>query len=134
MMIEAGADEVSEQEVIKALEFAQKEMQPAIKLQNDLIKKIGVTPLEYNLSLPSEEIQKQVDEWLKGKLGANIRTNYPDRHQKMHDLRLSLLEHFELKLGSEDFDKQKQEYEDAFAAAANKDVRAGIVKENLTAR
>lgn len=131
MMIEAGADEVGEQEVIKALEFAQKEMQPAIKLQNDLIKKIGVTKLDYKLSLPSEEIQKQVDEWLKGKLGANIRTNYPDRHQKMHDLRLSLLEHFELKLGSDEFEKQKQEYEDAFAAAANKDVREGIVKENL---
>ncbi|MEI6237150.1 MAG: polyribonucleotide nucleotidyltransferase [Candidatus Saccharibacteria bacterium] len=131
IMVEAGANEVSEQEVVGALEYALKEIQPAIKLQQELMKKLAVEPLEYKLSLPSEDIQTDVDKWLKGKMGKDIRTNYPDRHLKMHDIRLALLEHFELKLGAEEFEKARHEYEDAFASVANRDVREGIVKEGL---
>ena len=131
MMLEAGANECSEQDVIKALEFAQKEMQPAIKLQQELIEKVGVEPQEFKLQLPSSDIQAEVDAYLKGKFGAEIRTNYPERHQKMHIIRQECLLHFEEKLGAEAFANIKAEYEEAFAAATNKDVREGIVKEGL---
>lgn len=128
MMVEAGASEVSEDEVVAALEFARQAMQPAIALQKELIEKVGVTPQEYELTLPSEDIQKEVDEFLAGKMGANLRAPMPERHQRMHVLRQELLEHFEAKLGDE-FGVVKREYEDAFAAAANKDVRKGILEE-----
>jgi polyribonucleotide nucleotidyltransferase len=131
MMVEAGANECSEADVIKALEFAQKTMQPAIELQNELVKKVGVEPQEYKLQLPSSDIQSEVEAWLKDKMGAKIRTTYPERHQKMHVLRQDLLAHFEQKLGSEAYANVATEYEEAFAAAANKDVREGIVKEGL---
>ncbi|HUD03757.1 MAG TPA: polyribonucleotide nucleotidyltransferase [Patescibacteria group bacterium] len=131
MMVEAGADEASEEEVAKALEFALKTMQPAIKLQEELVKKVGVEKQEYDLSLPAEDILTQVDKWLDGKLGTKIRTNYPERHQIMHEIRLELLAYFEEKLGTEKFALVKQDYEEAFAAAANKDVRLGIVKDKI---
>jgi polyribonucleotide nucleotidyltransferase len=131
MMVEAGANECSEEEVVKALEFAQKNIQPAIELQQQLIKKVGVEAQTYELQLPSSDIQAEVDAWLKGKMGADIRTNYPDRHTKMHVLRQDLLAHFEKKLGLEAFANIATEYEEAFAAAANKDVREGIVKDGL---
>ena len=44
MMVEAGANEVGEKAMIEAMEFAFKAMQPAIKLQEELVEKIGVTP------------------------------------------------------------------------------------------
>ena len=47
MMVEAGASEVSEAQVIEALQFAQEAIQPAIALQKELVKKVGVTPLAY---------------------------------------------------------------------------------------
>jgi len=130
MMVEAGASEVSEAQVIEALAFAQEAIQPAIKLQKELIKQVGVTPLAYELSLPQESIQEEVDKFLKGKMGKNIRTNYPDRHEKMHVIREELLANFAEKLG-DDFEAVKNEYEDAFASAANKDVRKGIIEENV---
>jgi polyribonucleotide nucleotidyltransferase len=130
MMVEAGAREVSEDKVVEALEFAQTAMQPAIALQKQLVEKVGVAKQEYELSLPSEDIQKEVDEYLDGKMGANIRAPYTERHEKMHVIREGLIAHFSEKLGDE-WETLKQEYEDAFATAASKDVRRGILEDGL---
>lgn len=129
MMVEAGANEASEEDIAGALAYAQKMIEPALKLQQELAAKVGVTAHDYTLQLPSESIQKEVDEYLKGKLGDKIRTDYPERHARMHLIRQDLLAHFEEKLGTEEFASVKTEYEEAFAAATNRDVREGIVKE-----
>jgi polyribonucleotide nucleotidyltransferase len=129
MMVEAGANEVTEDEVVEALQFAKEAMQPAIALQKELVAKVGVTPQQYELSLPSEDIQKEVDAWLDGKMGASLRAPMAERHQRMHVLRSDLLAHFEEKLG-DSFADVKRDYEDAFASAANKDVRRGIIEED----
>jgi polyribonucleotide nucleotidyltransferase len=128
MMVEAGANEVSEEVVAEALKWAHQAMQPAIALQKELAVKVGVTPQEYGLSLPSEDIQKEVDEFLAGKMGEKLRAPMAERHQRMHELRESLLTYFAEKLGDE-WDGVKREYEDAFATAANKDVRKGILED-----
>ncbi len=128
MMVEAGASEVSEDVVAEVLAWAHKAMQPAIKLQKDLIAKVGVKPQEYELSLPSEDIQKEVDAFLKGKMGDKLRAPLAERHQRMHVLRTELMDHFAEKLGDE-WEGVKREYDDAFASAANKDVRKGILED-----
>lgn len=130
MMVEAGANEATEEEIAGALEYAQAAMQPAITLQQQLVEKVGVTRQEYVLSLPSETIQAEVDEFLHGKMGEKLRAPMAERHQRMHELRTDLLAHFEEKLG-DDFAALKNEYADAFAAAANKDVRRGILEDSL---
>jgi len=131
MMVEAGANEVDEEQVIKALKLAQEIIQPAIEIQKQLVEKIGVVPQVYGLSLPSEDIQKQVDAWLKGKLGKNIRDQYPVRHEKMRLLRDELMLHFSSKLGEDEFNKLSQDYEDAWSHTVNLDVREGIIKDKL---
>jgi polyribonucleotide nucleotidyltransferase len=130
MMVEAGANEVSEETVAEALAWAHQALQPAIKLQKELVAKVGVTAKEYELSLPSEDIQKEVDEFLKGKMGDKLRAPMGERHQRMHVLREDLLQHFAEKRGDE-WDGVKRDYEDAFASAANKDVRKGIIEDGV---
>jgi polyribonucleotide nucleotidyltransferase len=130
MMVEAGASEVSEEQVIEALVWAQEAIQPAIKLQQELVKKVGVEAQKYELSLPSEDIQKEVDAFLDGKMGAKLRAPMGERHERMHKLRESLLEHFAEKLGDE-WDGVKRDYEDAFSSAANKDVRKDILVDGV---
>lgn len=129
MMVEAGANEVSEQQIVEALDFAHQELLPAIKLQNELVKKLGVEKLDYELSLPSEDIQNKVDAWLEGKLGKNIRGPYPERHEKMHALLEELKEHFMTEMGEEAFEEARGDIHDAWATAANKDVRKGIIED-----
>jgi polyribonucleotide nucleotidyltransferase len=128
MMVEAGANEVTEEQVVEALEFAQKAIQPAVKLQEELVKKIGVTKQEYELILPDKDIQQRVDTWLKGKLGIGLRVPYPERNDIVRDLRDSMHAHFEEEIG-EGFSGIRQEYDEAFTMALHKDVRAGIVAD-----
>lgn len=131
MMVEAGAQEVSEDVVAEALAYAHKAIQPAIELQNELVSKVGVTAQEFQLVLPDESIQENVNKWLEGKLGAGLRAPYPERNDLVNQLRVEMHEHFAKELGEEEFEAAKGDYNDAFEMAVHKDVRAGIVKDNI---
>jgi polyribonucleotide nucleotidyltransferase len=131
MMVEAGASEVSEETVIEALAYAHKALLPAVELQTELAKKVGVTAQEYQLTLPAEEIQTAVNDWTKGKLGKGLRAPYPERNDLVSDLRHKMHEHFEKQLGEEEFAAVKGAYDEAFEMAVHKDVREGILGENI---
>jgi polyribonucleotide nucleotidyltransferase len=131
MMVEAGANEVSEDEVVEAIEFAQKAIQPAIKLQEELVKKVGVTAQEYVLSLPDTDIQQRVETWLSGKLGVGLRRPYPERNDLVRQLRDQMKDHFVEEIGEDGFADAKNDYNDAFQMALHKDVRQGIVDDQV---
>jgi polyribonucleotide nucleotidyltransferase len=130
MMVEAGANEATEDEVVKALEWAQEAMQPAIKLQEELVKKIGVTKQEYELTLPDENIQKEIDAWVDGKLGENLHKPYPERNDLISVLRDQMDEAFAEKVG-DDYSDVKSEYHEALTMALHKDVRKGIIDKQI---
>ena len=130
MMVEAGAGEVSETQVAEAIDYAFKAIQPAIKLQQELAEKVGVTKQEFVLSLPEESIQQTVDKWLEGKLGEDLRKPYPERNTLVQQLRAEMHAELSDKLG-DDHSDQKAEYDDAFQSALHKDVRKGIVKDGI---
>jgi len=131
MMVEAGASEVSEDQLVEALEFAQSAMQPAIVLQQKLLDKVKVTKQEFELDLPDESIQKAVDKWVVGKLGEDLRKPYPERNVLLQTLRDEMHTQFKKDLGEDEYDKLHQEYDDAFTLAVHKDVRKGIVEDNV---
>jgi polyribonucleotide nucleotidyltransferase len=128
IMVEAGAKEVSEEQVGEALEFAQKAIAPAIKLQEELVEKVGVTPQTYQLVLPAEDVQKRVETWLEGRLGVGLRAPYPERNDLVRKLQEEMNEHFEQEI-TEGYAEVKKEYEEAFTTAIHKDVRKGIVED-----
>ncbi|HEX4662360.1 MAG TPA: polyribonucleotide nucleotidyltransferase [Candidatus Saccharimonadales bacterium] len=130
MMVEAGANQVTEDEVVGALEFAQAAIQPAIALQQQLVEKVGVQKQEYSLVVPNEEIQTRVDGWVDGKLGENLRAPYPERNELVTNLKTAFHEAFAAEIG-EAYDEQKSEYDEAFTMALHKDVRKGIVSQQL---
>ena len=131
MMVEAGAREVTEEEVIGGIEYALQAMQPAIALQQELVEKVGVTPREYELVKPDETIQEAVASWTEGKLGAVLRKDYPYRNPLIDAIREDMFAHFESELGEEEFAAVKHEYADAFQAAVHNDVRVGIVNDKV---
>jgi polyribonucleotide nucleotidyltransferase len=129
-MVEAGANEVSEEVVAEGLAWAHKMLQPAIKLQKELEEKIAPEVREYELILPNEEIQAEVDEWMKDKMGKALRHPYPERNTLIGKLTDSFHTAMEEKHG-EDYTAIKGEYAEAFTSAIHKDVREGIVKEGI---
>lgn len=130
MMVEAGANEVSEEQVVAALEFAHTAMQPAIRLQKQLVEKIGVSQGEFSLVLPEEKVIKEVNSWVHGKLGAPLRAPYPERNELVQDLRKTMHEEFTDKYGDEFVDSLAA-YDDAFNMAVHHDVREGIIKDQI---
>lgn len=131
MMVEAGANEATEEEIVGAMDFAFEQIQPAIQLQKELVEKIGVTKLAYEVSLPKEDIQAKIDSWLEGKLGENLRAPYPERNQMVKDLRDEMEENLKAELGEEAFADVRREYDDAFTLALHKDVRKEIIESNV---
>ncbi|MFZ2125461.1 MAG: polyribonucleotide nucleotidyltransferase [Candidatus Saccharimonadales bacterium] len=125
-MVEAGANEVSEEVIAEALEWAFKAYQPAIKLQKELTAKVAPAALEYELILPNAEFQTVVDGWVDGKLGDALQKPYPERNELVSTLRWAFHDQMREKIG-EDYDKVHDEYDEAFTSALHKDVRKGII-------
>lgn len=127
MMVEAGANEVSEDVVVDAIAWAHEQFQVAIQLQRELAEKIGVTALEYELVLPNEDIQNEVDAWVDGKLGVTLRRAYPERNELISTLKSEFHAAMEETKG-EEYLELRGEYDEAFTSALHKDVRKGIVE------
>lgn len=130
-MVEAGANEVSEEVIGEALEWAFNAYQPAIALQRELVEKVQPVAREYELVLPNEAVQAEVDGWISGKLGEKLRAPYPERNEMVNELRWAFHEAFREKFGEEEYDALHDEYDEAFTMAVHKDVRRGIIEEHL---
>ena len=132
-MVEAGAKEVSEEVIVDAMAWAHQMMQPAIQLQRELAAKVAPTPQEYELVLPDEAIQQTADAWVDGKLGEKIRRPYPERNEVVNEIRWAFHEAMAEKLGlsAEEYSEVHDEYDEAFTLALHKDVRRGIVEDNM---
>ena len=131
MMVEAGANEATEAEVVRALEFAAEAVKPALALQVELAKKVGVEAQEFDLILPNEEVQTEVDAWVHGKLGTALRAPYPERNEMIGVLREAMHKEFAEKVGEEEYDAHMTEYDEALQMALHKDVRKGIVEDGV---
>lgn len=129
-MVEAGANEVSEEVVIGGLEWAYQMYQPAIELQKKLAEKVKPDAQEYTLVLPNEDIQSEVDAWVKGKLGEGIRKAYPERNELINQIRWDFHDAMSNKVG-DDYESKRDEYDEAFTMAVHKDVRRGIVEDGV---
>ncbi|AHB42272.1 hypothetical protein RAAC3_TM7C00001G0415 [Candidatus Saccharibacteria bacterium RAAC3_TM7_1] len=128
VMVEAGANQVDEEVIIDAITWAHGAMQPAIALQKELAEKIATAPIDYELVLPNEAIQAEVDEWTHEKLGEKLQRPYPERNEMINELRWKFHEDMAKKVG-DTYDEQRDEYDEAFTMALHKDVRRGIVEE-----
>lgn len=130
IMVEAGASEVSETVVGDGIAWAHEQMQPAIELQKELVKKVNPAELKYELILPNEDIQVEVNAWVEGKLGEVIRKDYPERNELVAVLRDAF--HADMIADHEDqYEALRGEYDEAFTKALHDDVRNGIVEHKL---
>ena len=129
MMVEAGASEVDEETMAKAIELAHQTIQPVIALQQELVEKVGVTKQEYKLILPDPAIEQKISGFLKEKLGENVRhANTQERGTLLRQLQDEIFAEFV----SEDADhREKMTYVEAFDAVIKREVRRGILEDDV---
>lgn len=132
-MVEAGANQVPEEEVIAGLAWAFENFQPAIKLQNELrekyIEKGYFVEKPFELILPNEEISKEVLAWTAGKF-ENIKEPYPKYNENISKIREDFHAEMTEKFGEEEYAELKKEYDEAFTTAVHKEVRRRIIEDS----
>lgn len=127
MMVEAGANEVDEDTMIKAIELGHKAIQPVIDLQEQLAKEMDVQPREFELELIDQDLQQRIESFLQEKLGPAIRhEDHYERHNAIRTLKEETIEHFV----GEGGEYSKNDVGQAFENAVKADVRRSILEED----
>lgn len=107
MMVEGGAQEVPEAEVLDALFLAHKEMQVLIEMQNELREKVGKEKVTFEPKTRDEELASQILAFLQPKVEAGVRVK--DKLQRKETLSAAKTE------AKEQFVKEDNENKDAVA-------------------
>jgi len=81
IMVEAGADEVSEDLIVEALEFGHRALQPLIDLQEEMRAAVGKEKAELEYAVRDEELVARVRERLGNRI-VDILINYPDKEER----------------------------------------------------
>jgi polyribonucleotide nucleotidyltransferase len=85
MMVEAGADEVSEEIVLSAIELAHSRIKDVIKLQEELAKLAGKPKMQPKLYEPNKDIEKYVKDHASNKISAALEIT--DREKQTDELK-----------------------------------------------
>lgn len=131
MMVEAGASQVADDIVLDAIEKAHEALKPAVALQEELVKKIGVTPFEYELAMPNEDVKKAVEKWAEGKFGKKMIGNYMERKAVYDAVVKDMVAHFSASMTEDEWDKNMNEYKEALQKIADTDLRNAIIKDGV---
>ena len=95
MMVEAGANELSEDVVLDAILFGHKEIQRLVEFQQDIQEKVGKEKRITKLFTVPENLEKAIEEYAKERLDAAVRN--PDklsRDADVADISTDTMEHF----------------------------------------
>jgi len=133
MMVEAGAEEVSEETMLEALQLSIDSWQPVIELQQKMITAMKVEAQKYDLYKADEELTEKIEQHLAGRLGQYVRHDDGlKRQDSINELRDAALSEFgPLPAGVED-DKERHSrgaVAGAFTKAIDNEIRRGILED-----
>ena len=83
-MVEAGAKEVSEDDMLEALMFGHEAIKELVTFQEDIIKEIGVEKMEYETLEISDELKEEVTNMVSDKINNALRIK--DKLEKYAEL------------------------------------------------
>jgi len=123
MMVEAGAMEVDEATMIEAIEVAHQAIQPVIKLQEEVIKALGIKEKAYELFVADKDLMGAIGGFLADKLGPAIRhQDHYLRHDAIRNLRKETVAQFEN-------DYEEADIDVAFTKVIDAEIRRGILED-----
>jgi polyribonucleotide nucleotidyltransferase len=130
LMVEAGANEVSEDVMLQALRQGHAAIQDVIAVQNEMREVLGKPKRDYVSHLVPDEWVARVRELTQNRLGPALfnATNKAERYEAMDAVRDEVAQTLEEQLG-EEFDAR--EYRHAFDAVEREIVRRRILDEGI---
>ena len=127
MMVEAGADEVSEEVMLGGILYAHEEIKKQVAFINDIVKEVGKEKLAVNLYTIPEEINLAVREYADKLVDEALsETDRQERQKKQDAVDEQVLEHF-----AEIFPDNAREIKDVIYYVTKEKVRAKILNEGF---
>lgn len=131
MMVEAGANEVSEDTLADAFAWALEQIKPALDLQLELRDLVQPEVQSYQLVTPDEQIAEQVESYLADKLPDDLRVTYAERNPRIAEIKQVMLEHFQTDYDEATWLERQADYLDAFDKVMHQNVRQGIIERGV---
>ncbi len=131
MMVEAGANEVSEDTLADAFAWALEQIKPALDLQLELRDLVQPEAQSYQLVTPDEQIAEQVESYLSDKLPDDLRVTYAERNPRIAEIKQAMLEHFQADYDEATWPERQADYLDAFDKVIHQNVRQGIIERGV---
>ncbi len=131
MMVEAGADEVSEDTLADAFAWALEQIKPALDLQLELRDLVQPEVQSYQPVTPDEQIAEQVESYLSDKLPDDLRVTYAERNPRIAEIKQATLEHFQADYDEATWPERQADYLDAFDKVMYQNVRQGIIERGV---
>lgn len=131
MMVEAGAKELTEDEMLEAILFAHEEIKSICAFIEEIQAEIGLSKKEFTLPEPNYELIEKINEILGSRLSTSLQT--PDKMERQDNLNLLEAELIE-KLVSEDLEDPKSlenEIKKIFDSLMKTEVRRLITDEHI---
>ncbi len=126
VMVEGGAKEVPEEEVLDAILFAHEEIKKIVKAQEELRNLAGKPKYEFIAPSLSEEAKEKIKKWVFERIEPII--TIPDKHERREKLRgLRELMLIELNIPEEEHHLAKE----AFAEAEKEFVRKMVLERGV---
>ncbi len=131
MMVEAGANEVSEDTLADAFAWALEQIKPALDLQLELRDLVQPEAQSYHPVTPDEQIAEQVEIYLSDKLTDDLRVTYAERNPRIAEIKQAMLEHFQADYDEATWPERQADYLDAFDKVMHQNVRQGIIERGV---
>ncbi len=129
LMVEAGANEVTETEMLDAIMFAHEEIKKIVAFQNEIVKEIGKEKFKPELFTVSEQIKNDVEAYASEKVDYVLSTfNRQERQAREDELYEEVQNHFAEKYPEEE---QVREINQAIYNLIKVKVRSRIVNDGV---
>ena len=128
MMVEAGAEELTEKEMLDAIMFGHEEIKKIVAFIESIQKEVGKPKKEMALFTVGEDLKKAVTEYAGEKMNAAlaITTNRAEREERCDAVEADVKEHF-----AEMFEGRELEINDVLYKMKKEKVREMIITKGL---
>ncbi|MCH5155918.1 MAG: polyribonucleotide nucleotidyltransferase [Clostridiales bacterium] len=127
MMVEAGANEVSEEQMLGGILFAHEEIKKQVKFINEIVKKVGKKKMEVELYHIGEDVDAAVRKYADKKLDKALDTfDRSERQANQDAVQADVMEHFK-----EQFEGREREIGDTLYYMTKEKVREKILSKGI---
>lgn len=132
MMVEAGADEVSEKTMLDAIMFAHEEIKNIVEFIDAVVAEVGVTKQSFEPPVVPAELEEEVKAFAEEKFDAAIRIkDKKGRENAMDEVETLTHEYFVEKMSEEEYEENAKLISDALYTVKKTKVRNMILDEGV---